>query len=75
MSKTNHRRGSKSRKHQKHPWMGGKRHSKNPKLGARPLTGSVHEADYPPEGWNSRIRQRENAETKKLVADLEVNGA
>lgn len=35
----------------------------------RPLTGSVHEVDYPPNGWNSRIRQRENAGTRKLVEE------
>ncbi len=68
MSKTNHRRGTKSNKDSERrkndPYRN--RHTKNPGLDARPLTGSVHAADYPPEGWNSRIRQRENAQTRKM---------
>jgi hypothetical protein len=72
--KTNHQRGTKSNsdseRRKNAVKLGLRRHTKNPQLGARPLTGSVHEADYPPEGWNSRIRQRENAATKKLLDEV-----
>lgn len=65
MSKTNHQRGDKSQKHQKHPK---KRHTKNQLIGDdNPLTGSVHAADYPDDGFTSRIRQRENDATRKMA--------
>lgn len=82
MSKANHRRGTKSNKDSerkpskrlKNFLRGGKykdkRHQKNPEFG-RPLTGSVHAADYPDGGFNSRIRQRENAAVKKMASELD----
>lgn len=69
MSKTNHRTGKVSPKDSEDRkasvW---KRHSKNPQMGP-PLTGSVHEVDYPPKGWNSRIRQRENEALRKIIIE------
>jgi hypothetical protein len=76
MSKVNHRRGTRSNKDSEqrkaNAWAN-KRHSKNPLLGPRPLTGSVHDvsSNYPKDGWNSRIRQRENAETRKMAHSLD----
>lgn len=71
MSKTNHQRNTVSRRDAERRKQPEKRHKRNPLLG-RPLTGSVHEVDYPPDGWNSRIRQREKAATRELVKDIDV---
>lgn len=64
--KTNHQRGFVGRKDSERRKQGKKRHKKNPEMG-RSLTGSVHAVDYPPDGFNSRIRQRENAGMKKML--------
>jgi hypothetical protein len=65
---TNHQRGTKSSKDSERRKQSKLKplDQKNPELGGRALTGSVHSADYPPDGFNSRIRQRDNAATKKL---------